>query len=214
MPRCMSLMAPNKVTIPSGKLWIAIPAETRTPVFISLLFFFSLSVNFSSSYSCGIKNSIAAIVAMPKKKEMFAIRNPVSTTAKNRSSMNEICIMTPAEKPISTERCLCLKSFMKNATRLPRPVDNPAIREKRKAISIVSVIKAPKAMVGNQLVFCQLAFKHVYKVFLVFCYSFLHFFPCCWAILVFDSDDAVDNSVNVFFVFFCDGYSSFLKDCF
>ncbi len=82
---------------------------------------------------------------MPKKNEMFAVRNPVSTTAENRSSMNEICIMTPAEKPISKERCLCLKSFMKNATRLPRPVHSPASREKRKAINIVSFIKTPEA---------------------------------------------------------------------
>lgn len=81
---------------------------------------------------------------MPKKNAMFAVRNPVSITAENRSSTNEIYIMTPAEKPISKERYLCLKSFMKNAARLPRPVDNPAIRENRKAISIVSFIKTPK----------------------------------------------------------------------
>jgi len=136
---------PNSVMMPSGKLWITIPAETSSPVFISLLFFFSFSVNFSSSYSCGIRNSIAAIAAMPKKKAMFAFRTPVYVTTKNRSSMNEICIRTPAEKPISKERYLCLKCFMKNAARLPRPVDSPAARENRKAITIVSVIKAPKA---------------------------------------------------------------------
>ena len=131
--------------MPSGKLWITIPTETSNPVFINLLFFFSLFVNFSSSYSCGIKNSIAAIVVMPKKNAMFAFRSPVSVTAENKSSINEICIRTPAEKPISKERYLCLKSFMKNATRLPRPVDSPAAKEKRNAISIVFVINAPKA---------------------------------------------------------------------
>ena len=58
--------------------------------------------------------------------------------------MNEICIRTPAENPISKERYLCLKSFMKKATRLPRPVDSPAARENRKAINTVFVIKPPE----------------------------------------------------------------------
>jgi hypothetical protein len=86
-----------------------------------------------------------AIVRIPKKNGIFAFKNPISVTAEKSSSIKEICMRTPAEKPIIMERCLCLKSLMKNATRLPNPVDSPATNENRKAITIVSIIKAPCA---------------------------------------------------------------------
>jgi hypothetical protein len=38
---------------------------------------------------------------------------------------------------------------MKNATRLQSPVDSPMANENRKAITTVSVIKAPKANVDT-----------------------------------------------------------------
>jgi len=60
-------------------------------------------------------------------------------TAEKKSSTKEICIITPAEKPINDERYVRFKSFMKKASRLPTPVDIPAIKEKRKPIRIMLV---------------------------------------------------------------------------
>ena len=57
----------------------------------------------------------------------------------------------------------------------------------------------------------QFFFKIVHEVFFVFCNFFLYFFPCCRTILVLNSNDAVDCSVDVFFVFFGDCYSCFFE---
>ena len=64
-------------------------------------------------------------------------------TAENKSSTKEICIITPAEKPMNNENYVRFKSFMKKAIRLPSPVDIPAMKEKKNAmrIMLVSIVR-------------------------------------------------------------------------
>jgi hypothetical protein len=63
---------------------------------------------------------------------MDALRIPL---AWGSISTKDTYIITPAENPRTPDNSLVFVRFVKNAIRLPIPVDNPAIRVSPKAIS-------------------------------------------------------------------------------
>ncbi|GAI40428.1 unnamed protein product, partial [marine sediment metagenome] len=107
-----------------GKLWMAIPSVRRTPDLIrddcdgtagcggSPDFSNCLAspvprralAACSSSYSWGTSISITAMNRMPIKKAILAVAKPISLIAVPRSSVKEMYIITPAEKPSRVAR--------------------------------------------------------------------------------------------------------------